>query len=79
MNSKEYATLAVNIAQSWGKDLPVKDALHLASKLIYHQRRLSVVKGEKEIEKILIKCKELTGSTWDEENGKLIGAFEVPA
>ena len=78
MNSKDYATLALNIQSHWGGDLPLPEALRMADKLIYHQRRLSMVNGEKEIEKILAKCRELTGTLWEEDQGRLLGAFTVP-
>ena len=77
MNSKDYATLALNVVQCWGRDLPHAEAFRIATKLIYHQRRLPFLK-EKQIEKVLVKCQELTGTTWEEESGKLIGPFVVP-
>ena len=59
-------------------DMVFDRLVRMADKLIYHQRRLSMVKGEKEIEKILVKCQELTGTNWEEQDGRLLGAFTVP-
>jgi len=78
MKSKDFATLAVCISQEWESKENPTFFVDLASKLIYHQERLGTVKGEKEIEKILTKCRVLTGNPWEEENGLLIGPYKVP-
>jgi hypothetical protein len=78
MKSRDFATLAVCISQEWGMKGNPRDAVDIAQRLIYHQSRLAAVKGESEIEKILAKCRLLTGNPWEEEDGLLVGPYKVP-
>ena len=77
MGNKIYANLALEVMRSWGTDYPNGAILHVADKLVYHQRRLPGM-NEEQIEKVLGKCRELTGTPWEEDNGSLVGQFKVP-